>query len=153
MNIFLIHPDAAVSGTLLYNRDPLRANKQIVECAQLLAFYEIRHTGITTLLSVSGEPYKATKSQLNHPIAAHMYYHKQAYQLCWDVVQGLLAEHPEHACGVSLGQYTNLEHMAQSNNEEYLVCRRGHAITYAKDRTTYASYMLDYMISAKGMRV
>lgn len=150
MNIFLIDPDASISGRKLYAGDPLRANKQIVECAQLLAFFEIKHTGRTTLLAASGMPYRATKAQLNHPIAMHMYWHSAAYKLCWDTLAGLLQQHPDHACGRSLIGYGSKASMATCDNEEYVVCRRGERIVFAKSRIQYADYMLQYMINAKG---
>lgn len=146
MNIFLIDPDYDISAAKLYARDPIRANKQILECAQLLAFYEINATGSTTILAQSGLPYRATKAQLNHPISRHMLWHRSAYDLCWGTFQGLIKIRPDHACARSVVHNRREE---ISDRQEYLVCRKGYEVTYAKTLKEYASVILDYLINHK----
>lgn len=146
MNIFLIDPDYELSAVKLYTKDYVRANKQILECAQLLAFYEINTTGSTSILSQSGLPYRATKAQLNHPISRHMLHHRSAYDLCWGTFQGLVKLVPDHACARSV---VSNRRMNICDRQEYMICRRGYPISYAKSLEQYASVILDYLINHK----
>jgi hypothetical protein len=149
MNIFLIDPDPVISAKNLFACDPIRANKQIVECAQLLAFFEIWHTGSTTLLRMDGQQYKANTSQLNHPLSMHMRYHRSTYDLCWSVVHGLLAQRPDHSCGISLRNYTSKRMLAYGTNIEYVVIRKDHDIRFVKSLAEYANTLHEYLIKYK----
>ncbi len=149
MNIFLIHPQPFTSASQLFARDPIRANKQIVECTQLLAFVEIRRTGTCTLLKADGQPYRATKAQLNHPISVHMSYQRSSYDLCWSVLEGLLAQRPSHACAASMRGYENKRLLAWKQEPEYIVCRRGYSLGYVKTLEDYSLLMLRYLTEHK----
>jgi len=62
MNIFATHQDPKKSAGILFELDPVRARKQIVELAQMLAcLYE------GDLPKKDFTPYKKPKATLNHP--------------------------------------------------------------------------------------
>lgn len=145
MNIFLLVPDYVESGRIFKAKDPIRFNKQIVECAQLLAFFEIWHNGSSTLLRADGQPYQATKSQLNHPLTLHMKYHRSTYDLCWNVLQGLLANAPGHQCKYSLARYESKRMWARSTNQEWIVVRRDHPIRHVQSLTEYCQLITHYL--------
>lgn len=149
MNLFLLHPDLPTSAQIFKQKDPIRFNKQIVECAQLLAFFEIAHTGVSTLLKGDGLPYKATKAQLNHPLSLHMKYHRSTYDLCWNILQSMLVLAPAHQCRYSILRYENKRMMAPSTNQEYIVVRRDHPIKHVKTLEEYASILLNYLETKK----
>jgi hypothetical protein len=145
VNIFLLHTDYTESGRIFKAKDPIRFNKQIVECAQLLAFFEIWHTGKSTLLKSDGTPYRAIKAQLNHPMTLHMKYHKSMYNLCWDTLQGLLVHAPLHQCRFSIAGYKKLDALAPSSNQEYIIVRRGYPILRVKSLEEYVTIITKYL--------
>ena len=62
MNIFAVHQDPQKSAKILFNLDPVRARKQIIELAQMLAClcdYNVPKKDST--------PYKTPSSIRNHP--------------------------------------------------------------------------------------
>jgi hypothetical protein len=62
MNIFAVNQDPKKSAEILFELDPVRARKQIVELAQMLACL---YKG--DLLKKDFTPYKTPKAILNHP--------------------------------------------------------------------------------------
>jgi hypothetical protein len=149
MNIFLIDSDPYKSAVQLFAKDPLRANKQIVECCQLLAFVEIRLTGKTTLRRKDGNLYSATKAQLNHPISVHMSEHRDNYNLCWNVLGELVKVKPTHACKESFYNYHGVHVTNSIRPSNLIVCRKGYPIVYVTTYVDYSRLMLDYMIHHK----
>jgi hypothetical protein len=154
MNIFLINENPVISAEMLFKRDPLRANKQIVECCQLLAFYDITTYGKTAMLTTSGRPYSSTLSQRNHPIAIEMRTNPREYYLCSDVLYYLLRQRPNHACAKSFYGRFNAGYGFTRSSEvvtpaRYIVCRRGQPIAYVDSLREYATIMHNYLVQYK----
>lgn len=148
MNIFLVTSAATTSAQQLFKYDPIRANKQILECTQLLAFVDIRLTGTTSLRRKDGAVYRATKAQLNHPISIHMSRSALTYKLCLDVLHGLLAVKPTHACSTTIRSHTAVK-IDTSAEDSLIVCRRGYPIIYVNTYADYSYIMLAYLTNHK----
>jgi len=148
VNIFLIHEDADQSAVDFTAMDRVRANKQLVECCQILATADHLMHKSTKMIKMDGTPYRVAYA--DHPLVILVSQSLPMWELCRDVAAGLAVQRPNHACTASLLSWMYHGPVPPSTDTGLMCFRKGQPPIRVLDRAEYARVMYAYLITKRG---
>jgi hypothetical protein len=149
MNILLPLPNLKEAAEEFVRVDRRRANAQIKECCQLLATYQHKTMGYTTMVKKDGSLYGV--SHPHHPITRNMLVSLSQLNLVGAYAYALAHYLPNHACSVTL-EGLDIRGVP-SQHGQLVLCRKDQPHILIDNIEEYSKLSREYMINTKDYHV